>query len=101
RTGQPRRGGDDVERRPSMDAPDGHYGRVERRDLAGDDRLKRLDDPRSRDDRVGRLVGGGPVAAAPFDVDREFVYRGQKRSAVDADPADRKLVPEVQTEGGG
>ena len=93
-------GGNDVERTAAVDRSDRHDGRLERRDLARDDALQRLDDPGRRDDRVGGLVGRGAVAARTLDLDRELVHGGHQRPAVEADLADRKLVPEVEAERG-
>ena len=72
--------GDDVVLGPAVDRADRHDGRLDRLDLAADDRLEVDDDERRQDDRVDRPMGPGPVAPLAADRDRDRGRAGEQRT---------------------
>ena len=91
--------GDDVVLGAAVDRADGHDGRLDRLDLAADDRLEVEDGQRRQDDRVDRPVRPGAVASFAADRHRQRGRAGEQRARAIADVAGRLVGMAVQRQG--
>ncbi len=83
-----------------MDLRHAQDGRLQRVDVAADDRLQRVDDGRRGGDRVDAAVRERAVRAAAGDLDVEAVERRHHRARAHREAADVQPRPVVHAENG-
>ena len=91
--------GDDVVPGTPVNRAHGDHGRLDRLDLAADDRLEIEDGERRQDDRIDGAVRPGAVAAFPANGHRERGRAGQERASTVEDNVGWLIRAAVQRKG--